>query len=136
LPKIIFESFFINLPVLKEHDEAIITCAAKNLFGFYLNQKIIPSIIGWWNKSELHLFGVHKSIIDLNNYIKSDFVLVDASVGQKGNEITGPACQPPIKKLIAGFDALEVDRFCVPLLRHDPKEIPYLFDRPTPKSNN
>jgi uncharacterized protein (DUF362 family) len=126
LPKIIFDSFFINLPVLKEHNEAIVTCAAKNLFGLYLNQKIIPSITGWWNKSELHLFGVHKAIIDLNNYVKSDFVLVDASIGQRGNEINGFACQPAIKKLIAGFDAMEIDRFCAPLLGHEPDEIPYL----------
>ena len=126
LPKIVFESFFINLPVLKEHDEAIVTCAAKNLFGLYLNQKIIPSIISWWNKSELHIFGVHRAIIDLNHYVKSDFILVDASVGQKGNEINGSPCQPPIKKLIAGFDTFEVDRFASRLLGHDPSKIEYL----------
>ena len=39
LPKIIFEGFLINLPVLKEHNEAVVTCAMKNLFGLYLNQK-------------------------------------------------------------------------------------------------
>jgi len=97
----------------------------KNLFGLYLNQKI-ASVFGWWNKSELHHFGVHESIHDLNLYVKSHFVLVDASVGQKGNEITGSPCQPPLGKLIAGFDAKEVDKVCTNLLGHKIEEIKYL----------
>ena len=125
LPKIIFDGFLINLPVLKEHDEAVVTCAMKNLFGLYLNQKT-ASIFGWWNKSELHHFGVHESIYDLNLYVKSNFVLVDASIGQKGNEITGSPCQPPLGKLIAGFDAKEVDKICANLLGHKIEEVKYL----------
>lgn len=125
LPKIIFESFFINLPVLKEHNEAVVTSAMKNLFGIYLNQSAL-SRFGWWNKSELHVFGVHQSIHDLNLYVKSDFVLVDASVGQKGSEITGFPCQPPIGKLIAGFDAKEIDKVCAQLLGHKIEEVRYL----------
>lgn len=128
LPKILFEGFFINLPVLKKHDSAILTCATKNLFGIYLNQGLVGKFLpNWWNKSELHyLHGVHPSIHDLNLYRPSDFVLVDASIGQLGNEITGPPCNPPIKKLISGFDNLEVDRFCAPYLNLDPSKIPYL----------
>lgn len=128
LPKIIFGGFFINLPVLKQHDEGIITCAAKNLFGIYLNSGIIKHFLpNWWNKSELHYkYGVQNSIFDLNLYRPSDFILVDASVGQTGNEIHGQPCNPPIKKLFAGFDNLEVDRYCAPFLNLDPNQIPYL----------
>jgi len=129
LPKIIFEGFFINLPVLKQHDIGILTCATKNLFGIYLNENSILRRLApnWWNKSELHFrYGVQKSIYDLNLYRPSDFVLVDASIGQTGNEIHGPACNPPIKKLFAGFDNLEVDRVCTPYLGLDPNSIPYL----------
>lgn len=128
LPKIILEGFFINLPVLKQHDEGILTCATKNLFGIYLNSGLIRHFLPrWWNKSELHYkYGVQSSIYDLNLYRSSDFVLVDASVGQVGNEIHGPPCTPPLKKLFAGFDNLEVDRFCAPYLNLDPKAIPYL----------
>jgi len=128
LPKIIFDSFFINLPVLKQHDEGILTCATKNLFGLYLNQSLIGHFLPhWWNKSELHFkYGVQPSIYDLNLYRPANFVLVDASVGQKGNEIHGQPCQPPLKKLFAGFDNLQVDRFCAPFLDLDPDSIPYL----------
>ena len=136
LPKIAFETFIINLPVLKVHLEAKMTSAMKNVFGFYLNQNYLSRVgkflaakifkEGWWNKSELHFLGVHKSIIDLNSYIKFDFNLVDASVGQMGSEVEGRPCSPPISKIIAGFDAKEVDRTCAPFLSLDPKEIEYL----------
>lgn len=125
LPKIVFDSFFINLPVLKEHNEAVVTCAMKNLFGLYLNQRE-ESAFGWWNKSELHSFGVDESIHDLNLYVKSDFILVDASIGQKGSEVGGTPCKPPIGKIIAGFDAKEVDKVCAPLLGHKIEEVNYL----------
>lgn len=128
LPKIILDGFFINLPVLKQHDEGILTCATKNLFGIYLNQGLIGHFLPrWWNKSELHYkYGVQESVYDLNLYRPSDFILVDGSIGQMGNEIHGPPCRPPIKKLFAGFDNLEVDRFCAPYLNLDPNSIPYL----------
>jgi len=129
LPKIIFTGFFINLPVLKRHHNAKITGATKNLFGIYLNENVLLRRLtpNWWNKSELHFrYGVPQSIHDLNLYRPSDFILLDASVGQAGHEIYGSPCQPPIGKLIAGFDNLEVDRFCAPLLGLDPSSIPYL----------
>lgn len=128
LPKIIFDSFFINVPVLKQHDQGILTCATKNLFGLYLNEGLIKKFMPrWWNKSELHFkYGVMDSVYDLNSYCPASFVLVDASIGQKGNEIHGHPCNPPLKKLIAGFNNLEVDRYCAPLLSLDPKTIDYL----------
>lgn len=128
LPEILFNGFFINLPVLKQHNEGILTCAAKNLFGIYLNSNLITQFTHkWWNKSELHFkYTVQKSVYDLNLYRPSDFILVDASVGQVGNEITGNPCSPPIKKLFAGFNNLEVDRHCAPFLDLEPSAIPYL----------
>lgn len=129
LPEILLRGFFINLPVLKQHGEGILTCAAKNLFGLYLNQGLAGRFLSnYWSKSELHYkYGVHKSVYDLNLYRPSNFVLVDGSVGQAGDEITGKPCDPPIKKLFAGFDNLKIDRYCAPYLGLDPGEIPYLF---------
>lgn len=81
----------------------------------------------WWNKSELHFkYGVQNSVYDLNAYRPADFVLVDGSVGQLGNEIHGQPCTPPIKKLFASFDNLAVDRFCAPYLGLNPQVIAYL----------
>lgn len=126
LPEILFNDYFIiNIPVLKEHSAAEITCAMKNWFGAYLNKYI--RMRSWWSKSELHFrYGIHESVVDLNNYIRTDFSLVDASVGQAGNEVGGAPCAPPIKKLIAGYNIKELDRFCCQFLKHDWRKIKYL----------
>lgn len=137
LPTIAFESYIINLPVLKIHKEAKMTAALKNIFGFYLNSKYLkqksPAFwiaralhFPWWNKSELHIYGVHQSIVDLNRYIKPDFHLVDASVGQLDGEIYGRPCEPPLGKIIAGYNGYEVDLACAQLLKINPAKIKYL----------
>jgi len=135
LPRVAFDSFIINVPVLKEHSAAKLTAAMKNVFGFYLNKEYINKIgqwVGtlfktdWWNKSELHAIGIIKSIVQLNQLIKFGFNLVDGSVGQRGNEVRGRPCSPPIGKIVAGFDAKQVDKACAQLLQLDPETIPYL----------
>jgi len=129
LPTVLMDGFLINLPVLKQHDSAVMTAAAKNMFGVYLNDNIILKKLSphWWNKSELHFrYGVAKSVWDLNLHRKTDFVLVDATVGQVGNEIEGKAKNPPIGMLVAGFDNLAVDRVCAPMIGVRVEDVPYL----------
>jgi len=125
LPQVLLNAFLINLPVLKEHNEAKLTCAMKNLIGTYQNKAIFLSRAPW-SKMDLHRKGLNESIWDLNLYLKSDFVLVDASIGQKGGEINGQPCYPPIGRLVAGFDALETDIRAAKLLGLEKEEIPYL----------
>lgn len=136
LPEIAFESFIINVPVLKEHDAAKLTAAMKNVFGFYLNSEFIDKVggifgkallkHGWWNKSELHFLGVNETIFDLNNYIKFSFNIIDGSVGQRGNEIDGSPCLPPLRKIIAGDNPQEVDIESAKILGIDPETVKYL----------
>lgn len=136
LPKIAFESFIINVPVLKKHDAAKLSAAMKNVFGFYLNSEFIDKVggffgkallkHGWWNKSELHLLGVNETIFDLNNYIKFSFNIVDGSVGQRGNEIDGSPYLSALRKIIAGENPGEVDIKSAKILGIDPKIIKYL----------
>lgn len=126
LPKILFNSFLVNVPVLKEHDGAVTTCSMKNLFGIYKNPGVLRFLTNYWSKSKLHVHGVHESIFDLNLHCPISLAVVDASIGQKGNEIHGQAVKPPLKKMIAGFDAVAVDSFCSSLLGHDWKSIKYL----------
>jgi len=47
---------------------------------------------------------------DLNRYRQPDLSLVDASVGMADSHLGGRQCDPPVKKLIAGFDPVAVDR--------------------------
>lgn len=134
LPKVVFESYIINLPVLKIHGAAKLTAAMKNVFGFYLNSQylfkglgwVASRSFGWWNKSELHLIGLNDAIGDLNQYIHFNFNLVDATICQFDGEVHGSPANPPKYKIVAGFDAKEVDRACAPILDLNPNEIGYL----------
>ena len=127
LPAIVFTGFFINLPVLKEHHEWILSCAMKNNFGLYLSKEAVTNpFFDFWSKRDLHQGGAHKAIWDLNLCRPADFVLVDASVGQRGHVLSGEPCDPPLKKLFAGIDNLEVDREAAPYLGLNPTTIPYL----------
>jgi len=140
-PKILLNSFLINVPVPKEHSSAIITNSLKNMFGIYLSKgyiaewgilKNIGVIVSrnvfarGWSKADLHIFGVHKSIHDLNIYKKPDLTICDARIGQKGNEIDGFPCNPPINKIIASYDPVACDSYVAKIFGWDWKEIEYL----------
>jgi uncharacterized protein (DUF362 family) len=124
LPKIAFTHFIISLPVLKAHSLAIITGTLKNMMGFappkYYSQKF-----GRWKKSVFHE-NIQQAIIDLNKYRSPDLSLLDATVGLSEYHLGGLHCSPPVKKIVAGFHPLEVDREAATLLGLDWKGIPHL----------
>ena len=55
-------------------------------------------------------------IVDLNRYRTPDLSLMDASVGMPDYHLGGAHCDPPVGKLVAGYDPLEVDRQSAELL--------------------
>ena len=80
---------------------------------------------GIWRKAVFHE-NMHQSIKDLNKYRTPDFTLVDASVGLADYHLGGATCNPPVNKLVAGADALAVDRECAGLLGLDWRSIEHL----------
>jgi uncharacterized protein (DUF362 family) len=126
LPKILSNSFLISVPVLKEHDWAKITCALKNMFGIASGRFYDTEPSSGWNKAGLHSLGVDECIVDINCYRKPDLSLVDARIGQFGNEIYGHAAKPPFNIIFGGFDAVAVDFLAAKLLGHDPLRIKHL----------
>ncbi|MEM7826779.1 MAG: DUF362 domain-containing protein [Candidatus Aenigmatarchaeota archaeon] len=140
-PKILLDSYLISVPVPKEHSSAIITNSLKNMFGVYLSKKYLAKYSGLrkigvivarsifargWSKADLHVFGVHESIYDLNLYKKPDLTICDARIGQKGNEIDGVACKPPLNRIIGAFDPVACDSYVSKIFGYDWKEIKYL----------
>jgi uncharacterized protein (DUF362 family) len=53
---------------------------------------------------------MHQSIIELNKYRTPDVSLMDATVGMPDYHLGGAHCDPPLGRLIAGFDPVKVDR--------------------------
>lgn len=68
-----------------------------------------------------------KAIFDLNNYIKIDLAIIDGRIGQHGSHLRGGKQFVPGKNLIiAGYDALEVDRKGAEILGHQWQDIEHL----------
>ncbi|ABA89755.1 protein of unknown function DUF362 [Syntrophotalea carbinolica DSM 2380] len=106
MPRMVMDSFVISAAVLKAHSLAEVTLSMKNMIGVappaYYQQG------GHWKKSAFHA-QMHRSIFELNRYRKPDLAFIDASVGLAEYHLGGPTCEPPVDKLLAGFDPVAVD---------------------------
>jgi uncharacterized protein (DUF362 family) len=126
LPEVAFSHFIISVPVLKAHCFSDITGTLKNMMGFAPPEHY-SGRGGSWKKAVFHQ-RMHESIIDLNRYRTPDLSIMDASIGLSDFHLGGPQCSPPVKKILAGFDSLEIDREAARLLGMDWRTIPHLKD--------
>ena len=124
-PKIAFDYFIISVPVLKAHSLATITGSLKNMMGFVPPRHYQQG--GHWKKSAFHR-QMHRSIVELNRYRTPDLSILDASVGLAQHHLGGPPCSPPLRKVVAGFDPVQVDRRGAELLGRDWRRIAHLLD--------
>lgn len=124
LPDIAFTHFVVSVPVLKVHSLAGMTGALKNMMGF-LPPAHYARGSGGWKKSSCHS-AVDQAVWELNRYRPPDLSLMDARVGLADFHLGGPRCDPPIGKMLAGFDPVAVDRQGAGLLGLDWRSIPYL----------
>ncbi len=114
LPEIAMSHYLISVPVLKAHSFSEITGTLKNMIGL-APPKHYSGRFGTWKKAVFH-HRMHQSIVDLNRYRTPDLSLMDATVGMPDYHLGGAHCDPPLGKLIAGFDPLQVDRRSAELL--------------------
>lgn len=124
LPKILFESFVISLPVLKAHSLSIVTGALKNMIGCAPPEHY-QGVHGMWKKAMFH-GRMQQSIRDLISYRRPDFAVMDASVGMAEYHLGGPKCDPPIGRLLASADPLALDREACGLLGIDWRSVGHL----------
>lgn len=114
LPEIAFSHFIVSVPVLKAHSLAAMTGTLKNMMGF-----VPPAHYsgrgGFWKKAVFHL-RLQQSIIDLNRHRTPDLTVLDAAIGLAEQHLGGARCDPPVNRIVAGFDPLAVDREAARLL--------------------
>jgi uncharacterized protein (DUF362 family) len=127
LPEIALTHFIISLPVLKAHSLSIITGTMKNMIGLAPPQHYSGGF-GGWKKSVFHQ-NMHQAIVELNRYRSPDLSLMDASVGLADFHLGGRHCSPPLNKIIAGYNPLEVDRQAAELLGLNWEQIPHLSSK-------
>ncbi len=115
IPKVFLESKFINLPKLKTHVSAGMTCSLKNLIG------ILPED----EKRKVHVYGIDRSIYWLSRILNPSFTIVDANIVMEGN---GPTYGSPFQLglIVAGRDMISVDEVCCSIVGMPPGMPKYL----------
>ncbi|MGW8288471.1 MAG: DUF362 domain-containing protein [Desulfobulbales bacterium] len=113
LPKIVFESFLISVPVLKAHSLAGVTLTMKNMMGLAPPAHYQQG--GNWKKASFHQ-GIQEAVYDLNCYRTPDFTLLDATIGMQEAHLWGPTCDPRPNRLAAGYDPVAIDSYGCSLL--------------------
>ena len=105
----------INLPVMKTHDQLLVTLGVKNLKG------VIPKPM----KREFHRVGVVKGIIDLNKTVPLDLTVLDAIVAMEG---LGPSFGPKVQlnTVMASKDVWALDRVASRMMGFSMEELDYL----------
>jgi uncharacterized protein (DUF362 family) len=126
LPEIVFTHYLISVPVLKAHSLAEMTGTCKNMMGL-LPPEHYGGHPGSWKKARFHR-RLQASIRELLSYRPPDLSLMDATIGLAQYHLGGPACEPPVNRLLAGFDPLALDRQAAELLGLDWCQVPHLAD--------
>jgi uncharacterized protein (DUF362 family) len=114
LPEIAFSHYIISVPVLKAHSLAVMTGTLKNMIGFAQPQ-YYSGTHGIWKKSLFH-GKMQESVIDLNKNLVPDLSVMDCSIGMAEYHLGGAHCDPPVNRIIAGYNPWEVDRKAAGLL--------------------
>jgi uncharacterized protein (DUF362 family) len=117
LPEIAFSHYIISVPVLKAHSLAGMTGSLKNMMGF-AQPKYYSGRHGVWKKAVFH-GKMQESVIDLNKYLVPNLSVMDCSIGMAEFHLGGPQCNPPVKRILAGYNPWKVDREAAGLLGLD-----------------
>ncbi len=123
LPRVVLESFVVSAAVLKAHSLAGVTLSMKNMMGCAPAAHYRRG--GDWNKASFHA-RMGASVFELNRYRKPDLALVDASVGLAEFHLGGPTCDPPVNRIVTGFDPVAVDAAGATLLGMDWRRVEHI----------
>jgi len=108
----------INVPVMKTHVEALLSCALKNWsVGIATREE----------KKLLHRCGLHDAIVDVHAAVTPKFNVVDAIVALEGD---GPNLPPgkakPLGLILAGKDPVAVDAVSAAIMEINLKKVKHL----------
>ena len=124
LPEAVFEHTLISLPVLKAHSLCRFTGSMKNMMGLAPPEHY-GGRWGNWKKAAFHEH-LDQAIVELNRYRSPDYTVLDATIGLADFHLGGPTCQPPVNRMLAGFDARAVERVAAGLLGIDWQRVGHL----------
>ena len=117
----------ISVPVLKNHYNAGLTLALKNMIGIAPNDIYHPPgwVVGKHSLSH-EPYDLPRHIVDLNLCRPIDFVVVDGLRGMTDGPIGSQLISPPMQMIMAGRDPVAVDTIGALTIGYDPASIVYL----------
>ncbi|NOQ97550.1 MAG: DUF362 domain-containing protein [Calditrichae bacterium] len=115
IPQILHKAKIINLPKLKTHVSAKMTCGMKNLIG------LLPDS----EKRKVHIGDVHESISDIFKVLRPVLTVVDATTCMEGD---GPTYGDKVDLglIISGKDTLATDKVCSQIIGLPWEEVKYI----------
>jgi uncharacterized protein (DUF362 family)/NAD-dependent dihydropyrimidine dehydrogenase PreA subunit len=115
IPRMLYQAKIINLPKLKTHVSAKVTCGLKNMIGLLPNSE----------KRRVHIRGVHASIADIHKVLRPVLTVVDAITCLEGD---GPTYGDKVDLglIISGKNAASIDKVCSQIIGLPWEEVKYL----------
>lgn len=118
-PKELLEAdSFICIPIVKDHEAAMITIAMKKLMGTI------------WNRKDYHRYGLHECIAELNMSLRPNLIVADATRVLQTRGPKGPGEVTVPNQVVAGVDPVAVDSYCTRFLTTKgvtPDMVPHLM---------
>jgi uncharacterized protein (DUF362 family) len=106
--------YFINVPLMKAHNETLITCSLKNLKGTMSRSM----------KTAFHGVNLHKAIAQLNSVLIPHLIIVD---GLQGDLHSESGHDPVVMdRMILGTNPVEVDSVVADTLGYKPRDIRHI----------
>jgi uncharacterized protein (DUF362 family) len=104
----------IDLPVVKSHGGAEITCAMKNWMGSVED------------RSAWHRRGLDQCIADLSTLIRPSLIIADATRIMTTEGPRGPGLVRRPQLILLGTDPVAVDAYAATLLGREPFDVPHV----------
>ncbi|MCC6727834.1 MAG: DUF362 domain-containing protein [Chthonomonadales bacterium] len=108
---------FLCVPVVKDHEAAVITIAMKKLMG------------NIWNRKDYHRYGLQECIAELNMALRPNLIVADATRALQTRGPKGPGEVTVPNQVVAGVDPVAVDSYCTRYLTVKgvtPDQVPHL----------
>ncbi len=119
VPKEILQAdSFICMPVVKDHEAAVITVAMKKLMGCI------------WNRKDYHRYGLQECVAELNMALRPTLIVADATRVLQTRGPKGPGEVTTPHQVVAGVDPVAVDSYCTRYLTTKgitPDQVPHLM---------
>lgn len=106
--------FLINMPLMKAHNETLVTCSLKNLKG------VMPRSM----KTAFHGVDLSRAISQLNSALVPDLIIVD---GIQGN-LTSESSRDPVAmdRILLGSNPVAIDSVVADMLGYAPRAIRHI----------